>query len=132
MIKDSGARIKSPQNWPHSIGHAPWVEEVWANYLSNAIKYGGTPPVIEVGADFDGNNRTKYWIKDNGKGLSSVEQKKLFRKYARLDPEKAEGYGLGLSIVKRITEKLGGTVGIVSSGIPGEGSLFYFTLPQKN
>ncbi len=132
IIKDFGARIKSPETWPYSIGHAPWVEEVWANYLSNAIKYGGTPPVIEVGADLDGNNRTKYWIKDNGKGLTPAEQKKLFRKYARLDPEKAEGYGLGLSIVKRITEKLGGTVGIESSGIPGEGSLFYFTLPQKN
>ncbi|AHW62229.1 hypothetical protein FH5T_17840 [Draconibacterium orientale] len=44
-------------------------------------------------------------------------------------PDKAGGYGLGLSIVKRIIEKLGGKVGVESTGEKGAGSLFYFKLP---
>jgi len=131
LTKQYNARIKSPETWPQAIGHAPWIEAVWTNYLSNAIKYGGSPPIIEVGSDPPKNNQVKFWIKDNGKGLTRAEQNKLFREYVRLDPEKAEGYGLGLSIAKRIIEKLEGTVGVESSGILGEGSLFYFQLPQN-
>jgi signal transduction histidine kinase len=129
-ITASGSKIKQPENWPQAMGHAPWIEEVWTNYLSNAIKYGGTPPEIEVGADFPENNQVRFWIKDNGKGLTKEEQSKLFRKYARLDPGKAEGYGLGLSIVKRIVGKLGGKFGVESNGKTGQGALFYFILPR--
>jgi len=129
-ITASGSKIKQPENWPQAMGHAPWIEEVWTNYLSNAIKYGGTPPEIEVGADFPENNHVRFWIKDNGKGLTKEEQSKLFRKYARLDPGKAEGYGLGLSIVKRIVGKLGGKFGVESNGKTGQGALFYFILPR--
>jgi signal transduction histidine kinase len=54
----------------------------------------------------------------------------LFRNFVRLDPQKADGYGLGLSIVKKIIEKLGGTVGVESTG-NGEGSKFFFILPAN-
>jgi PAS domain S-box-containing protein len=128
LIKNSNAQIKEPDVWPKAIGYAPWIEEVWTNYLSNAIKYGGTPPDIEVGADILFNGNVVFWIKDNGKGLSVEEQKMLFKNFVRLDPQKADGYGLGLSIVKKITEKLGGLAGVESKG-NGEGSKFYFTLP---
>ncbi|MGM0620402.1 MAG: histidine kinase N-terminal 7TM domain-containing protein [Bacteroidota bacterium] len=130
-ITASGANIKQPETWPQAMGHAPWIEAVWTNYLSNGIKYGGSPPEIEVGADIPENNHVRFWIKDNGKGLTKEEQSKLFRKYARLDPGKADGYGLGLSIVKRIVGKLGGKIGVESSGISGQGSLFYFILPRE-
>jgi signal transduction histidine kinase len=129
MIKEYEARINSPGTWPEALGHAPWIEEVWVNYISNAIKYGGTPPVIEVGADQPSNNFVKFWIKDNGNGITEDEQTKLFKEYARLAPEKAYGYGLGLSIVKRIVDKLGGRVGMESTGQPGEGARFWFELP---
>ncbi len=131
MIKEYQAKIISPDIWPQSIGHAPWVEEVWANYLSNAIKYGGTPPLIEVGADLPEGGFVKYWIKDNGNGIAKEEQTKLFKKYSRLAPEKAHGYGLGLSIVKRIVDKLEGRVGLESTGRKGEGAKFWFELPVK-
>jgi signal transduction histidine kinase len=68
-----------------------------------------------------------YWIQDNGKGLSMQKQKMLFKNFVRLEPEKAEGYGLGLSIVKKIVEKLDGSVGVESNG-NGEGSKFFFIL----
>ena len=132
LIHAKNAKITEPENWPIAIGYASWVEEIWTNYLSNAIKYGGNPPEIEVGADKTNNNQIRFWIKDNGNGIKEEQQSKLFKKYIRLDPKKAEGYGLGLSIIKRIAEKLGGNVGIESLGLPGKGSIFYFELPDSN
>ena len=130
MIKSSKAKIIKPDEWPSANGYEPWIEEVWVNYLSNAIKYGGKPPIIELGASqFYGEKKIRYWIKDNGNGLTKKEQEKLFKKYERFNHTRIEGNGLGLSIVKRIVEKLGGEVGVISNAIPGEGCLFYFTLP---
>ncbi len=132
MIKSSGAQIIKPGDWPSACGYGPWIEEVWVNFLSNAIKYGGDPPVIELGANqFYSQKKIRYWIKDNGNGLTKSKQKKLFKKYERFNQTHIEGTGLGLSIVKRIVEKLGGEVGVISNGIPGEGCVFYFTLPQE-
>lgn len=131
MVKEKNACFMKPDNCLSAKGYGPWVEEVWANYISNAIKYGGNPPVIEFGSDDIGNNMIKYWIKDNGDGIPEDQQSILFNKFTRLDNLKVEGNGLGLSIVKRIVEKLGGTVGVESPGKPGEGSVFYFTLPSE-
>jgi GAF domain-containing protein len=47
-IEERGAEIILPETWPMALGYGPWVEEVWANYLSNAIKYGGQPPHVEL------------------------------------------------------------------------------------
>ncbi|MBN1819543.1 MAG: PAS domain-containing protein [Prolixibacteraceae bacterium] len=129
IINERNVKIEKPHHWPRAIGYASWVEEVWFNYLSNAIKYGGNPPIIKVGADSPENGFIRFWIKDNGNGISEEAQKLLFNQFTRLVPEYEEGHGLGLSIVKRIIDKLGGVVGIESSSIQGEGSLFYFTLP---
>jgi signal transduction histidine kinase len=111
------------------MGYAQWVEEVWANYISNAIKYGGTPPRIELGAEQQPDGSVRYWVHDNGVGLSQEAITQLFTAFTRLDKVRATGHGLGLSIVKRIVEKLNGTVDIQSEGAPGQGSIFSFTLP---
>jgi CheY-like chemotaxis protein len=50
MIEEHQAEIILPDTWPAALGYGPWVEEVWVNYLSNAIKYGGRPPRAELGA----------------------------------------------------------------------------------
>jgi len=130
LIKSSNVVFTEPAKWPLASGYAPWIEEVWSNYLSNAIKYGGVPPKIEVGADVLINGKVKFWIKDNGKGLTNQQQNLLFKNFVRLDPQKADGYGLGLSIVKKIIEKLEGSVGVESTG-NGDGSKFFFILPAS-
>lgn len=129
MITERKAQIHLPEACPETIGYESWLEEVWANYISNAIKYGGTPPVITIGYELLPGNRVKFWIKDNGNGLSEEEITQLFSKFTRLDTLRAEGHGLGLSIVKRIIEKLNGEVGVLSENIAGEGCTFYFILP---
>lgn len=121
--------LETEEILPVSVGYAPWLEEVWFNYLSNGIKYGGNPAVLKIGGEHTTNGHVRYWIKDNGKGIGEEEKELLFKKFSRLNPERVKGTGLGLSIVGRIIDKLGGEVGVESSGIAGEGSLFYFTLP---
>lgn len=130
VIQAKDAKILLPDVWPEVLGYEAWLEEVWLNYISNAIKYGGTPPVVQIGSDILPDEQVKFWIKDNGKGLSADEMALLFSKFTRLDTARAEGHGLGLSIVKRIVEKLIGEVGVESENIPGEGSVFYFILPS--
>ena len=133
MIEKSGAEIKLPDVWPIAVGYAPWIEEVWTNYLSNAIKYGGDPPHIEIGTDTGKSENVpegmaRFWVRDDGPGISTENQKLLFKQFERLEQAKTEGHGLGLSIVRRIIEKLGGEVGVENH----RGSLFYFTLPYTN
>ena len=116
------------------MGYGPWVGQVWINYLSNAIKYGGQPPRVELGADQIVDPATnqplvRFWVRDYGPGLTPEEQARLFRSFTRLDRIPTRGYGLGLSVVRRIVEKLGGEVGVESEGLPGKGSMFSFTLP---
>jgi PAS domain S-box-containing protein len=136
MIQEYQADISLPPVWPTALGHEPWIEEVWANYVSNALKYGGRPPRLELGGELlpivsDSTVITsrpaRFWVKDNGPGLTPEQQARLFTPFERLSQIKVSGYGLGLSIVKRIVEKLGGTVDVKSE--VGYGSTFYFTLP---
>ena len=128
MIEEEQAEIARSNSWPLVMGYGPWLEEVWVNYLSNAIKYGGEPPRIEVGATARGN-MVRFWVKDNGPGVPPEDQARLFTPFTRLDQVRAKGHGLGLSIVRRIMDKLGGRAGIESDGVLGQGSLFYFELP---
>ena len=127
MIKEYDGKLTMPERWPFVVGYPAWVEEVWFNYLSNALKYGGTPPKIELGLD-ESEMMVRFWVRDNGPGLSAEEQEKLFIPFTRLHTHRAEGHGLGLSIVQNIISKLDGQVGVEST--PGHGSIFYFTLPR--
>jgi signal transduction histidine kinase len=129
MIDREQAQISLPAEWPAALGYGPWVEEIWANYLDNAIKYGGRPPRAELGAGIEADGSVRFWIHDNGRGLTAQERAQLFTPFTRLDQMRVQGHGLGLSIARRIAEKLDGQVGVESSGVPGEGSRFYFSLP---
>jgi PAS domain S-box-containing protein len=153
MIEEYQAKLTLPaqETWPVVIGYAPWVEEVWVNYLINALKYGGRPPRVELGftiSDFgfpilvppsqesqsaiqNPESKIVFWVRDNGPGIAPEDQARLFTPFTRLDQVRVKGHGLGLSIVRRIVERLGGQVGVESSGLPGQGSTFFFTLPQR-
>ncbi len=127
LIQEYHGQIVQPKAWPAAVGYAPWVEEVLANYISNALKYGGQPPRVELGGELLPDGMVRFWVRDNGAGLTPDERALLFTPFTRLGHVKAEGHGLGLSIVRRIVEKLGGAVGVESE--VGQGSVFTFTLP---
>lgn len=129
LIEERQGQFAVPQSWPVALGYAPWIEAVWTNYISNALKYGGDPPHVSLGAKVLEGGWVQYWVQDNGPGLSGQEQARLFTPFERLHHVRIEGRGLGLSIVQRILKKLGGQVGVESDGLPGHGSRFYFILP---
>ncbi len=129
LISANKASISVPAVWPVALGYAPWVEEVWINYLSNGVKYGGQPPRLQLGAEPLPDGQIKFWIQDNGDGILPENQAGLFTPFTQLNQAQTGGHGLGLSIVRRIVEKLNGSVGVESPAPDGTGSLFYFTLP---
>lgn len=127
MIKEYRGQIDLPEAWPSAIGYAPWIEEVWFNYLSNALKHGGHEPHIELGASVQLDGMIRFWVRDNGPGIPVDVQTRLFTPFSKIGPPINMGHGLGLSIALQIVEKLGGQVGVESE--LGKGSLFFFTLP---
>lgn len=129
LIEEVGGEVVLPERWPAAVGYGPWVEEVWANYLSNGLKYGGRPPRLVVGATAQTDGMVRFWVRDNGNGLSPQEQAGLFTQFTQRNRSHAEGYGLGLSIVSRIMDKLGGVCGVESTAVAGAGCLFFFALP---
>jgi two-component system sensor histidine kinase/response regulator len=128
LIQQSQATVEQPATWPAALGHGPWVAEVWSNYLSNAVKYGGQPPSIRLGADvIAARGCVRFWVQDNGAGLTPEQQAALFQPFSRVTETRVKGHGLGLSIVRRIAEKLKGSAGVESQ--VGAGSRFWFELP---
>jgi signal transduction histidine kinase len=127
-IEESQAEIVIPPAtaWPLALGYAPWIEEVWVNYLGNGCRYGGTPPHLELGAEALAGGQVRFWVRDHGPGISAEDQARLFTPFTRLDQQLGTGHGLGLSVVRRIADKLGGQAGVESN--LGQGSLFYFIL----
>lgn len=127
LIETKMAEIILPESWPEAVGQAVWVEEVWANYISNGLKYGGKRPLLVLGTDVQADGMVRFWVKDNGPGIPQSEQHRLFKEFSRLGDGRIAGHGLGLSIVKKIVTRLNGNVGVESH--EGKGTLFYFTLP---
>lgn len=126
-LADSSASISVPKELPRARGYGPWVEQVWTNYITNAVKYGGRPPRILIEWMPSANNMIRYMVTDNGRGLEPEEQAVVFNEFTRLNHIDTDGHGLGLAIVERVVTRMQGVVGLEST--PGGGSTFYFCLP---
>ncbi|MBL7770629.1 MAG: PAS domain-containing protein [Flavipsychrobacter sp.] len=109
--------------------HSP-LRQVFQNLITNAVKYSkpGLPPKIRISAT-DQTTAWKIAIEDNGIGIPPEYHERIFIIFQRLHKrEEYGGTGIGLAVVKKIIDNLGGTIWVES--IPGEGSTFYFTLPK--
>ena len=122
-IREKQAQLNVPQHWPDALGYGPWIEEVWANLLSNALNYGECPPRVELGASDSSDGMLRFWIRDNGPGLPPEACTRLFTPGTLLNRLSHSGQGLGLPIAYSIVETLGGQVGIESEN--GQSHLLY-------
>ncbi len=105
------------------------IVDVLLNLLSNARKYGGSPPIIYLRAQRDKSGKVAFEVQDNGDGIPAPEHRRIFEKFYRIDDRLSrtkEGSGLGLAIVKHIVRAHKGRVAVVSS--KGKGSTFRILL----
>ena len=115
---------------PDCIGDEQQINQVFSNLLANAINYldGARSGIITVTGWLTEGNFV-YCVKDNGIGIEKHNLADIFKMYYLIDPEKSQGEGLGLAIVRRIVNRHNGKVWAES--LPGEGSRFYVALPAS-
>ncbi|WP_291009989.1 PAS domain S-box protein [Hydrogenophaga sp.] len=114
-------------------GDALLLREIWANLLGNAFKYSRPRERarIEVGWSVDPAVGYTFFVRDNGVGFDTKYSHKLFGVFQRLHrATEFEGTGIGLALARRIVERHGGSIWAESQ--PGEGSVFYFSLPFES
>jgi signal transduction histidine kinase len=111
-------------------GDPTLIRQVWANLLSNALKFTTDvpAPAIDLGSRRE-NGEVVYSVKDNGAGFDMLHAAKLFQVFERLHGGEYEGSGIGLAIVRRAVEAHGGRVW--AEGAPGKGATFNFSLPAS-
>lgn len=129
QMKEAGARAEiSPL--PSCSGDASQINQVFSNLIGNAIQYSS--PERHLILNISGREekgQAVYCVEDNGIGIPSQEQGKIFDIFYRIDPEGSMGEGIGLTIVSKIIERHGGRIWVESEF--GEGSKFYVALPRK-
>lgn len=106
------------------------LRQVLLNLLNNALKFS-TPGSGIVILGFSGDEQVTVAIRDYGLGVPREDQVSLFERFVRLERDMnspVRGAGLGLYICKRLIEAMRGHIWVESSGVPGEGSLFAFSL----
>ena len=131
QIKEADVSVKI-DDLPVCYGDASQLNQLFSNLLSNALKYLDPTRrgLIHISGRKE-NNMSIYTIKDNGIGIPSSHQSKIFEVFHRVDPgSSVSGEGLGLSIVKRIVERHNGSIGVESQ--EGIGSVFYITLSTNS
>ena len=130
QIEESGAQI-TQDAMPTIHGDAQQLEQVWQNFLSNAIKFcGDKTPQIHLGATRDDANASWIFsVSDHGPGIEPQYFERIWVMFQRLHTRSEyPGTGIGLAICKKIIERHGGTVSVESEA--GEGTTFSFSVPD--
>ncbi len=111
------------------VGDSARVQQIILNYVTNALKFGAGKPIV-LGASKGFHDRVRFFVRDQGAGMTAAEIATLFTKFTRLESARAgniRGTGLGLAVCKLLATKMGGRVGVDSK--PGEGSCFWAEIP---
>jgi len=134
------AKIKVQQPLMPIRGHEAFVGQALSNLLTNAVKFvppGRIPQVRlwteptqgNVEGKSSGYKWVRIWVEDNGLGIAPEDQTRIFRIFERVhSPQQFDGTGIGLAIVQKAVERMGGKVGVISA--PGQGSQFWIDLPS--
>ncbi len=128
-IRGKNATVEVLQPLPLICAHQPTTEIILNNLISNALKFvpPGRPPHVTLWAERK-DSFIRLWVADNGLGISTEYQRRVFRPFERLHGyAEYPGTGIGLAIVKKSVQRMGGAVGLSSE--LGKGSSFWIELP---
>ena len=109
------------------------IEMVLDNLIENAVKYAPKDTEIEIGLKEELTGGVRVTVRDQGPGIAPKHQDRVFERFYRIDGGDAQsvyGHGLGLYIARKLTEAMGGHIGVQSQ--PGKGSCFFFSLPGRD
>lgn len=126
IFQEPKARIEIAADLPRVQGNEAGLTQCFSNLLGNAVKFvaPGTVPQVRIRAERRGD-RVRFWCEDNGIGIPVELQSRVFVMFQRLSKD-YEGTGIGLTLVKKVVERMGGTVGLESEA--GQGSRFWVEL----
>ncbi|MEG3639046.1 PAS domain S-box protein [Magnetococcus sp. PR-3] len=106
------------------------LKQILINLASNGVKYNHEGGVVELSCRLDALGKARIEVQDSGMGIPKDQQARIFEPFHRLiEDGTIEGTGIGLSIVSRLVEAMGGALGLESK--VGQGSTFWFTLPKS-
>lgn len=128
-IQSKGARVEVERPLPVVKGNTTVLKQIIFNLVANALKFmpSDRTPAIRIRAEQ--NERVRLWIGDNGIGIKSEYHERIFRVFERLHGgNEYPGTGIGLAIVAKGVERLGGTAGVESK--LGDGCRFWIELPR--
>jgi PAS domain S-box-containing protein len=135
LVQERKAIVKV-NRLPTALVNRVQIRAVFQNLITNAIKHNNkTRLELTVGMSKnmkENKSQQGHWtvyVRDNGKGIDPKYQEKIFELFERLDRDNPESTGVGLAIVKRIVETMGGAIWVKSK--LGEGATFFFTIPKN-
>lgn len=107
--KRRSATIDHPDDWPRVRASPEWLALVWEELIANALAWGGEQPAITLGWE-RGDGLTRHWVEDGGPGLRGGREQDPFPAFENLHASQANP-GLGLPLVRRLVELMGGAPG---------------------
>jgi PAS domain S-box-containing protein len=129
-IEEQQAQVTVVEPLPRVLGHSGILVQIIQNLISNAVKFvpPQTQPQVHIWAE-ENPFGIRLWVKDNGLGIAAEYHERIFRIFERLhSSESYPGTGVGLALVHKGIERLGGRVGVESK--IGQGSRFWLELPR--
>jgi PAS domain S-box-containing protein len=129
-LRPSEIGILLPHTLPMVLANEAALTQCVSNILGNAAKFvaKGVKPVVRIWAE-EADGRVKLWFKDNGIGIAEQDYRRIFDIFHRID-RSHDGTGIGLAIVKKAVERMGGHVGVESTF--GQGTSFWLDLQAAN
>ncbi|OGF55921.1 MAG: hypothetical protein A2Z21_00750 [Candidatus Fraserbacteria bacterium RBG_16_55_9] len=126
-----GVDLTCPPDFPVVVANRTRMAELFANLVSNAVKYNDKPNKhVAIGWE-EQPDEYLFYVRDNGMGIEERYQDRVFELFERLNPrDDPESTGAGLAICKRIVNEIGGRIWVESE--LGRGSTFYFSVPKRS